>query len=404
MDLSGYDNESLRQFVQDNLDGDPAHLLLTHRGKTSFDLKLAIQQIQARQRLRNKVPSWAQHADLIFPASLSLEQASSEVTARYKASLVRGNTLIDLTGGLGVDAFFLSQSFAKTDYVERQPELAELAAHNFSQLAPDTIRVHTGDGLALLANSSEKYDLIYLDPARRGGHNQKMVRLEDCEPNLIAHWSLLTQKGHAVLAKVSPMLDIKGALASLPDIQQVWIVAHKNEVKELLLFWEAGKSVSNPYIHCVDIRPMETRTFSFTYPEEEEAQVEYGDAGEFLIEPQAAILKAGAFRSFAKRFGLRKLHPNSHLYSGTSVIEDLPGRVFRILQEMRQPKRELRELFPSGVVNVITRNYALHAEDLKKKYRLQDGGNLFLIGTRSEAGYRLFVCELVASGELHQGG
>lgn len=379
-------------------------MLLSHRGKTSFDLKLAIQQIHARQRLRDKVPSWAKSTDLIFPPSLSMEQASSEVTARYKASLVRGNTFIDLTGGLGVDTFFLSQSFTKTDYVERNPELAELATHNFSHLAPDTIRVHTGDGLAFLADSTAKYDLIYLDPARRGEHNRKMVRLEDCDPNVIAHWTLLTQKGSAVLAKVSPMLDIKGALASLPDIQQAWVVAHKNEVKELLLFWEAGKSVSSPNIHCVDIHPEETHTFSFTYPEEEAAQAEYGEAGEFLIEPHAAILKAGAFRSFAQRFGLQKLHPNSHLYSGGTMIEGLPGRVFRILQEIRQPKRELKELFPSGIVNVITRNYALRAEDLKKKYRLRDGGNQYLIGTRSEAGYRLFVCELVASGERRKGG
>ncbi|EON75268.1 SAM-dependent methyltransferase [Lunatimonas lonarensis] len=404
MDLSSYDNESLKQFVQDNLDRDPAHLLLSHRGKTSFDLKLAIQQIYARQRLQDKVPSWAKNEDLIFPSGLSLEQASSEVTARYKASLVQANTLIDLTGGLGVDTFFLSQSFAQTDYVEKLPELAELATHNFSHLAPESIRVHTGDGLAFLAGCVEKYDLIYLDPARRGEHNRKLVRLEDCEPNLVVNWSELTQKGNAILAKVSPMLDIKGALASLPDIQQVWVLAHKNEVKELLFFWEAGKSVSSPNIHCVDIHPEETHTYSFTYPEEEAVLAEYGEAGEFLIEPHAAILKAGAFRSFARRFDLRKLHPNSHLYSGTSVIDDLPGRVFRILQEIRQPKRELKELFPSGIVNVITRNYALRAEDLKKKYRLRDGGNQFLIGTRSEAGFRLFVCELVASGERRKGG
>lgn len=350
-----------------------------------------MQQIQARQKALSKLPSWANNPELIFPPSLSMEQSSSEATARFKAGLVSGTTLIDLSGGFGVDAYYLSRQFQQTIYCERQEELARIALHNFEVLAPGKIQTVNGDSIDYLLSCSQTFDLIYLDPARRGSHNQKLVRLADCEPDVVAHWEELKGKGAAVLIKASPMLDIKKALSELPDIQQIWVVAVKNEVKEVLLHWEA-KAKGNPVqIHCLDLQSPHD-SFSFTYEEEAEAVALSGEASTYLIEPNASILKAGAFKCFAKRFSLSKLHPNSHLYTRDEPGLHLPGRVFSIIQELSSPKKELKKLVPDGKINVITRNYAVKAEELKKKYRLHDGGDRFLIGTKVGDAYRLFYC------------
>ncbi len=204
----------------------------------------------------------------------------------------------------------------------------------------------------------------------------------------------MTSKASEILVKASPMLDIKQALMELPYIQQVWVVAVRNEVKEVLLLWkETGKS-SCPQIHCVNLHPDGDSKFSFTYEEEAMASSAYEKLGSLLIEPYASIMKAGAFKAFAKRFSLTKLHPNSHLYTANELREEIPARVFEIEQEITQPKKELKGLITDGKVNVLTRNYALSAEDLKRKYRLQDGGEKFIIGTKIGEAYRMFLCQL----------
>lgn len=386
--------EELFQFVQDHLNGDPAQLLLAHQGKTNFDLKAAIHQIQARQKIHKKLPTWVANPNVIFPSGISLEQSSSEETAKFKASLVSGKEMVDLTGGAGIDSYFLSEKFQKATYCERNPELAAITGYNFNLLAPDRFKVHVGDSMAYLQDVSEPVDLIYIDPARRGNHNQKLYRLTDCEPDIIGTWNLMTSKASEILVKASPMLDIKQALMELPYVQQVWVVAVRNEVKEVLLSWKAtGKSYC-PQIHCVNLHPDGDSTFSFTYEEEAMASIKMGEHGSILIEPNASLLKAGAFKAFAKRFSLTKIHPNSHLYTANEAQSGIPARVFEIEQEVLQPKKELKKLIPDGKVNVLTRNYALPAEDLKRKYRLQDGGEKFLIGTKVGEVYRLFLCQL----------
>lgn len=386
--------KELFQFVQDHLNGDPAQLLLTHQGKTNFDLKAAIQQIQARQKTHKKLPTWVSNPKVIFPSGVSLEQSSSEETAKFKTGLLGGEEMIDLTGGVGIDSYFLSENFQTATYCERNAELAAITDYNFNLLAPGRFKIHVGDSMEYLQDVSEPVDLIYIDPARRGNHNQKLYKLSDCEPDIIGTWNLMTSKASEILVKASPMLDIKQTLMDLPFIQQVWVVAVRNEVKEVLLSWKATGKSSCPQIHCVNLHPGGDTTFSFTYEEEAMASHEMGEHGAILIEPNAAILKAGAFKAFAKRFSLTKLHPNSHLYTAKEVRSGIPGRVFEIEQEIIQPKKELKNLIPDGKVNVLTRNYALSAEDLKRKYRLQDGGKKFLIGTKVGEVYRLFLCQL----------
>ncbi|WP_089240104.1 class I SAM-dependent methyltransferase [Belliella buryatensis] len=395
MDLSQFDTETFKQFVQDHLHEDPAQLLLKYAGKTEFDLKFAIQQIHARQKAKNKIPSWAVNPNLLFPPSISMEQASSEDTALFKAELVKGKSMIDLTGGLGIDTYYLAQNFEKAIYCERQEDLAKLSEHNFKQLSDNKFTVIHGDSLDFLSKSQENFDLIYADPARRGGQNQKLYKLADCEPDVVQHWGLLTSKAKTILIKASPMLDIKQALIEIPEIQQVWVISVRNEVKEVLLKWQQESKVDDRKIIAVDLHPDGKREFSFTFEAEEEAESVFGAAGSYLIEPTSSILKAGAFKLFGQQFGLKKLHPNSHIFTCDALpAKQIPGRIFKILQEVQNPKKELKQLVPSGKINIITRNYILSPDDFKKKYKLKDGGTQFLIGTKSGEKYALYLAEL----------
>ena len=402
MNLSELNSAEFRQFVQDHLQEDPALLLFKYQGKVTFDLKMAVQQISARQKAAKKLPSWSANPDLLFPASISLEQSSSEETAQFKAERLIGNLMIDLTGGFGVDFFHLSQGFEKGIYCERQPELFQISKHNLELLEPSNgsesmegldrkFEFFEGDGLDFLKKTNHHFDLIYADPARRGGGNQKLYKLQDCEPDVVSAWPLLRSKSEQILIKASPMLDITQAWSELPEIQKITVVSVKNEVKELLLSWKKGKTQESREISVVDLGGENPR-FSFDSKGEEEAVATYGEAEKYLIEPLSGILKAGAFNLFAARFGLKKLEKNSHLYTGNEIPSEIPGRVFEVIQEISPKKQEIKNLFPSGKVNVICRNYVQGAEDLKKKLGLKDGGEDYLIGTKTGSGYKVFWC------------
>jgi len=394
MELSQYHRADFKQFVQDHLNEDPALLLFKYQGKTDFDLKAAVQQIASRQKAKKKLSSWTSNPDLIFPASISLEQSSSEETSKFKSQGQFGQLMIDLTGGFGVDSFELSKGFEKAIYCEQQEELAKIAFHNLESLGPGKFQLHIGDGLDFLVKSEKHFDLIYADPARRGDSNQKLYKLEDCQPNVVAAWELMKNKGNSILLKLSPMLDIAQALEELPEIQKVKVISVKNEVKELLLLWDKKAKQDFLEIEAIDLGK-ETSSFSFNQTEEETAQSSFGEAEKYLIEPFGGILKAGAFKTFGNRFGLKKLDANSHLYTTSQVKTALPGRVFEILEEIQPKKNELKKRFPSGKVNVITRNYASGSDAFKKKFGLKDGGNDFLIGTKTASGYKVFWCKLV---------
>ncbi len=397
MEQGQFHKADFQQFVQDHLNEDPALLLFRHQGKVDFDLKAAVQQISARQKAAKKLPSWASDFRIIFPPSISLEQSSSEETARCKAKDFSGELMIDLTGGFGVDSYFLSQNFERAIYCEQQEELAAIAATNLEIMAPGKFVIFNGDGVDFLEKSNSHFDLIYADPARRGIGNQKLYRLQDCEPDVVTAWELMKSKSDHILIKASPMLDISQAQTQLPDVQKVLVISVKNEVKELLLEWSRGKENSKSSkveIEAVDLAEVEAH-FSFSLSEESEAESVFAEVENYIIEPLSAILKAGAFKSFGQRFGLKKLEKNSHIYTSESFPKEIPGRVFEVLSEI-QPKKEIvKKLFPFGKVNVITRNYATGSEELKKKLGLKDGGEDFLIGTRTGSGIKIFWCKRV---------
>lgn len=394
MNFSEFHSADFRQFVQDHLNEDPALLLLRYSGKVEFDLKEAVQQISARQKAAKKLPQWVANPRIIFPASKSLEQSSSEETAKFKAKSLSGKLMIDLTGGFGVDSFYLGQNFDQAIYCELNEELAAIAKHNLDVLCPGKFEVISGDGLDFLRKSDSSYDLIYADPARRGSGNQKLYKLQDCQPDVVGAWDLMKSKSNQVLLKLSPMLDISQAFSDLPDIQKITVISVKNEVKELLLFWENKSETGENGIEIRDLGS-DFPAFEFRIEEEEKAISAFGEVEKYLVEPISGILKAGSFKLFGERFGLKKLEKNSHLYTGDQIPSEIPGRIFEVIQEVSPKKQEIKLLFPSGKVNVICRNYVQGAEDLKNKLGLKDGGEDYLIGTKTLRGYKVFWCRKV---------
>ncbi|MBM3427041.1 MAG: class I SAM-dependent methyltransferase, partial [Bacteroidetes bacterium] len=394
MNFGEYHSAEFKQFVQDHLKEDPALLLFKYQGKVGLDLKAAVQQIAARQKAAKKLPTWSKNLSLLFPASISVEQSSSEQTAAFKSIGRTGGWMIDLTGGFGVDCHHLSQGFEKGVYCEQQPELFQISRHNLNALNPGKFDFIEGDGLDYLRKTPLHFDLIYADPARRGSGNQKLYKLQDCEPNVVDAWPLLRSKSDSILLKASPMLDITQAWSELPEIQKITVVSVRNEVKELLLHWAKANEGGTKMIAVVD-RASELPPFEFEPSAEEQARSQFAEAGKYLIEPLAGILKAGAFNLFGERFNLKKLDRNSHLYTSETFPTEIPGRVFEVLQEISPKKQEIKTFSPSGKANVICRNYVSGAEELKKKLGLKDGGEDYLIGTQTATGFKLYGCKRI---------
>ena len=335
---------------------------------TDDEWRWFLQQVEGRERTAEKLPTFATIADWWYPVRLSCEQCSSELAARYKASLVSGEKMVDLTGGYGVDTYFLSEQFAHTDYVEQNAELCRIAEHNF---ADKPIAIHNTSAEDFLASAGQ-YDLIFLDPARRDSHGGKVFRLEDCTPNVVELLPTLLAHGKRIMIKLSPMLDLTQAVTSLSQVTwDIHAVAIKNEVKEVLLV-----SGGSGRITAIDLEKKD-QAFVFTREEEQNCLLMNGDTllnGGFLYEPNAAILKAGAYKLIAERFGLHKLDVNTHLYAAETLVPDFPGRIWKIA-ESQEPKAKRQ-------ANVLTRNYPLTPEQLKKKLHLRDGGTAFVIGCR----------------------
>ena len=361
-----------------------------------------LQQVEGRQRTHDKLPTFAQIEDWWYPVRLSCEQCSSEATARYKAAIIRQlgkkqDILIDLTGGYGVDTYFLSEQTAQAHYVERNKELCRIAQHNF-QIANKPIHVHNTSAEDFLAQYSmagsvssdvKKEVVVYLDPARRDAHGGKVFRIEDCEPNIIKILPSLRAISNTILIKFSPMLDITSALQSLGNEWDVHVVALHNEVKEIIFV------TGNNRIHAVNILHEGNDQFSFTRSEEKSALCAMADCiCEYIYEPNAAIIKAGAFRLVSERYQLHKLDHNTHLYTADQLTENFPGRVWKVIA---QPIKNQRDIAALGIQRaaILTRNYPLTPEELRKKFKVQESDSHFLIGARIATKPTLILAERI---------
>jgi hypothetical protein len=380
---------------------------------TDEEFRFMVQQVDGRQRTREKLPTFAQIEDWWYPVRLSCEQCSSEATAQYKSSLLPTSafTLTDLTGGYGVDTYFMSEHASEVHYVERNEDLCKIVTHNFQTTRPQ-VQIHHTDALKYLEEISS-CDVIYLDPARRDQHGGKVFRLEDCEPNVVEILPILRSKSKFIIIKLSPMLDITQALQSLKGIWDVHIVAVKNEVKEVLLVSSVercfsvahssrDKEDSKGIVYATNLlavpSPSEPSAipFSFYKDEEQNARCQHFDAslqhliapGTYIYEPNAAIIKAGAFKLIAQRYGLSKMAPNTHLYLSEALVEDFPGRVWQIIESNIKDAKHTN-------ASILTRNYPLSAEQLRKKLKIKDSDTHTIIGARLGEKPTLFLAKRI---------
>ena len=373
-------NAATRQFIESHLNDDVRQLALS-KFPDDVDKTLALNQIEARQLLSKKVPSWASNPDLLFPKHLSLEQCSSELTAKYKASLVEnGDVFVDLTGGLGIDSYFLSEKFKTSYYVENQKELCNLAQHNFAVLGRK-ITIVNSDAETFL-NQNLKLDLVYIDPARRDIYNRKMVSLHDCTPDIIDLQNILLKNAKNILIKASPMLDISMIINELPNIAEIYIVAVKNECKEILVLLRPDYN-GNPLVISTEAKRSGEILFKFKQNEEQSAIPTFATTiKKYLYEPNAAIMKAGAFKLVSQRFGIDKLHINSHLYTSDTLIPDFPGRIFEVVGSASFSKKIKKELLKDVTeASVAVRNFPLSANELRKSLNLKESDGNFVFGT-----------------------
>lgn len=375
-------SQATKTFIKEHLNDDLSKIALSQKKYPDIDVLVAVHQIKSRKKTEHKIPSWYKNFDILFPLTLSIEQSSSEHTALYKSDLLKGDTFIDLTGGFGVDTAFIAPKFNKVFYVEKDKKLTELAAYNFNQLHLNHIHVVNQDSTKFL-ETIENVSTIYIDPARRDNKGNKTVSFSDCEPDVVRLMPILLTKSSEVLIKASPMLDISLALKELKNVEQVHVLSVDNECKELL-FLIKNEHLFETKIICSNIKKStEIQSLSFTIEEEKNSQVSYSPIVlQYLYEPNSSILKAGAYKILCEKFDVKKLHPNSHLYTSNVYVDDFPGRIFVVEKAFSLNKQALKEnLQDLKKANITVRNFPLSVDELRKKLKLSEGGDCFLFAT-----------------------
>jgi 16S rRNA G966 N2-methylase RsmD len=381
----------LVQFIQQHEHDDPAQLVLKHKEILGYPAAFVANQLDCRKRAKEKLPSWYANPHIEYPLKQNLEQCSSEATAEYKRTLLKSHTHdsligIDLTGGFGVDAFFLSRLGGNIIHVEPNENLSALARFNHEQLDTRNILHHTQRAEDFLQHFTREADWIYIDPSRKA-EGKKVFRLSDCEPNVVELLPTLWSKTNTILIKAAPLLDIKEGLKQLPNTAQVHVVSVRNECREVL-FLLRKNYVHEPEIKAIDLSTNDA-PFVFSMQQEAEAKTLYAEPQEFLYEPNASILKAGAFKQVAVRFGLSKLAIHTHVYTHSDLVPQFPGRVFKVLGDVSA--KEL--LLPDHKANVIVRNHPLTPDAIKKKYKLKDGGERYVLAFSGTQKKYLIVAE-----------
>ena len=372
--------EDVQQFIFNNENVDPFELSLKHKTLFGLPTQIIADQIAARKKAKTKLPEWYATKGIVYPPLISMEQCSSEITAKHKTKILSGESLIDLTGGAGIDTFYLSKVFEHVIYVERNATLCEIAKHNFQILGATNIEVVHGDSEKFINTYDKKVSAIFIDPARRSESNQKVFLWSDCEPDIQTLQGRLLLISKNVLIKASPILDVSAGASDLNDLKSVHIVSLKNECKELLYL--LGQAEVSKEITTVNYKSNETAEyFSFNRDEETETKVTYEKPKAFLYEPNSSIMKSGAFKVLGAKLDLKKLHPNTHLYTSENLVEGFPGRVFSIEAVVKYDKKEIFKHLPQKKANIAVRNFPDDVATIRKKTRIQPGGEVYIFAT-----------------------
>jgi hypothetical protein len=367
----------VQEFIIKNTDQDVSKLSFAKNPFPEIDYKILLNQITARNKSKNKLPTWFNCFNCIYPSKVSIEQTSSEITALYKSEIVSGDSLIDLSGGFGVDDYYFAKKIKQVYHCEINSELSAIVKHNFQQLGVTNVSCIAGDSYEILKNLNQQYDWIYIDPSRRNEIKGKVFMLQDCLPNVPELQSFYYQYSSKIIIKTAPLLDISAGLSELQNVKTIHIVAVDNEVKELL--WELHRDFNDePIIKCINFNKENKEVFEYQW--NSEVDINYGLPKNYLYEPNSSLLKSGGFNHIAHHYSLEKLHFNSHLYTSENLI-DFPGRTFAIESSINYSKKEIKEAIENKKMNVTVRNFPESVDTLRKKWKIKDGGDQYCFFT-----------------------
>jgi hypothetical protein len=376
-------SRDVQKYIWENESIDEKDLVLRRKDIHGVPVRLVAQQIAGRRKARHKLPLYYSTVGVVYPPQMNLEQSSSEASAAFKTGYVARvaggrNLLVDLTGGFGVDSFFFSRSFREVRFVEPDPNLLQIARHNHHVLGATNI-FHANESAEKFLNVNDvRPDIFYIDPSRRSSSQQRVHSLRDCQPNITELQSRIFQCAKFLLVKTSPLLDIKAGMTGLPHTKAVIVLAVDNECKEVL-YWCEKDFAGVVTIDAINLSGGETQKFTFSFDDERSAEPVYSAPDLYIYEPNAAVLKGGAFKLVGTRFGLSKLEAHTHLYTSSKLEDGFPGRIFSIQGHVHAKEPEV--YFPVREANILIRNYPTTVADLTKKLKLREGGEQYLIAT-----------------------
>lgn len=381
-------NIDIQLFIDNNIDNSIATLALQKNPFPDENWTEILNQIAAKSKAKNKLPTWFSSENIIYPSKISVEQTSSEKTADYKSTLVSGENLIDLTGGFGVDDFYFSKMIKNVVHCEINENLSEIVQHNFEILNVRNIKCYFGDSLDILKNLNTQFDWIYIDPSRRNDTKGKVFMLKDCLPNVPELLDLYFKFSDNILVKTAPILDISAGLSELKNVKKIHVVAVENEVKELI--WELKRDYSCvTTIKSINITKSKNETFEFILNQKKDKPI-LNLPRKYLYEPNAAIMKSGGFDEVSHRFKIDKLHQHTHLYTSDNLIA-FPGRTFEIIRVLNYNKNEMKQFLQKKKANLTTRNFSETVENIRKKWKIDDGGNQYCFFTTDVNNHKIVL-------------
>lgn len=382
-------NNEVQTYLRENLSKDVHSLSLQKSPFAGIKSAELAEQIKGMKIAKSKFPFLFETDGMYYPPSLNLEQASSQATSEYKSKLVKGKTLIDFTAGLGIDAFGFAQEFEEVTALEQSSNLVEICQHNYKTMGQTNLNyLNISFETYLKENSTQNWDVIYLDPARRKNAQKKFL-LEDLEPNVLEWMDEFLKRAETVVIKLSPLMDVHKIIDQIPQTQEIHLVAVKNEVKELVLIGRNQSNV-NPLISAVNLETNHPE-FQFHFEDEKNTTVNFSSIKTYLYEPNTALLKSGAFKLIATTFGLSKLEINTHLYTSDELNNGFPGKIYEVIEELKEVKKSIR----NQSFHVISKNYPLSVANIRKKYKLKESESQSLVFTRSIDGLLHLLCKRI---------
>jgi hypothetical protein len=374
----------VQEFIRKNAHVDVNALLLKQQDIDGVPSGIIANQIEGRKKAHDKIPLYYNTTSIVYPPVLNLEQSSSEITAQFKNQILDEylpdkSSVVDLTGGFGIDSFFFHKVFKKVTTVEPDPTLLEICAHNHRVLGARNIQYENLRAEIFIKETHEDFSLVFIDPSRRNKSLKRVYTFSECEPDITKLHSQVFSLARFLLIKASPLLDIHQGIKDLAYVKCVFVVAVENECKEILFLSERNFK-EQPIISAVNLTGNGFSRFDFTTLNEENTSVDYSDPQDYLYEPNAAIMKAGAFKLIAKEYGIHKLHPNTHLYTSTNILNGFPGRIFKIVAFVKPRPSSVQPYFQNNKANVSVRNYPMTVLELRQATGLKDGGENYLIG------------------------